>query len=254
MTVAVNAGLSFLKYLTDTWMPVSLWGSWSQKGCLEAFWCLKISVEGVIPMTNHLEAFNGILKRKHIGQWQCTGKHLHLDVLIHLLVMHILPGIFSTCRLRDNYYSWVSEHFRAQAGGRDLVDTRRALASPSPVIVPVAWWMAGNEEAHHDEATYIATHSRIADVVWIDSYTLGATCASSLANIYTQDHKRYQLRLSVYGWACCSCQYFNSNHRACKHLWALGLILPKLVEVKKLTPSLYAFRCFDVQLCMLLAR
>ncbi|KAF8590724.1 hypothetical protein K439DRAFT_1329278, partial [Ramaria rubella] len=209
MTAVANAGLSFLKHLTDTWMPVSLWGSWSQKGRLEAFWCLKIPVERVIPTTNHLEAFNGILKRKHIGQWQRTGKCLRLDMLIHLLVMHILPGIFSTCRLRDNYYSWVSGCFRAQAGGRDLVATRHALASPSPVIVPVivpvAWWMAENEEAHHDEATYIATHSQIADVVWMDSYTLGVTCASSLANIHTQDHEWYQLRLSVYGWVCCSC-------------------------------------------------
>ncbi|KAF8583484.1 hypothetical protein K439DRAFT_1647218 [Ramaria rubella] len=99
MTAVANAGLSFLKYLTDTWMLVSLWGSWSQKGHLEASRHLKIPVEGVIPMTNHLEAFNGILKRKHIGQWQHAGKHLHLDVLIHLLVMHILPGIFSTRHL-----------------------------------------------------------------------------------------------------------------------------------------------------------
>ncbi|KAF8574311.1 hypothetical protein K439DRAFT_1649810 [Ramaria rubella] len=87
MTAVANAGLSFLKYLTDTWML---------KGRLEASRHLKILVEGVIPMTNHLEAFNGILKQKHIGQWQHTGKRLHLDVLIHLLVMRILPGIFST--------------------------------------------------------------------------------------------------------------------------------------------------------------
>jgi len=45
---------------------------------------LGISVEGVIPTTNHLEAFNGILKRKHIHRWQHSGKRLRIDLLVYL--------------------------------------------------------------------------------------------------------------------------------------------------------------------------
>ena len=66
MGVAVTAGISYLKYLSDTWMPAPLWHSWSQKGCMEASNILNIPVEGIIPTTNHLESFNGVLKTKHI--------------------------------------------------------------------------------------------------------------------------------------------------------------------------------------------
>ncbi|KAF8587603.1 hypothetical protein K439DRAFT_1298945, partial [Ramaria rubella] len=66
MVVAANAGLNFLKYLRDTWMPVSLWNGWSQKGRIDASQVLQTSIEGVIPTTNHLEAFNGLLKQKYI--------------------------------------------------------------------------------------------------------------------------------------------------------------------------------------------
>jgi hypothetical protein len=74
--IAATAGLSFLKYLTDTWIPISLWHGWSQKGQIEASHILKILVEGVIPTTNHLEAFNGVLKWKYIHWWQHAGKCL----------------------------------------------------------------------------------------------------------------------------------------------------------------------------------
>ncbi|KAF8579840.1 hypothetical protein K439DRAFT_1648372 [Ramaria rubella] len=69
MTTAANAGLSYLKYLTDT-MPMSLWHGWSKQGHVKASHMLGIPVEGVIPTTNHLEGFNCVLKRKHIHQWQ----------------------------------------------------------------------------------------------------------------------------------------------------------------------------------------
>ena len=92
--LAANAGLAFLDYLFKTWMPVPLWASWSQYGRIQASRILQVSIEGVIPTTNHLEAFNGILKRKHIHRWQRAGKRLRLDILVFLLVRKILPGIF----------------------------------------------------------------------------------------------------------------------------------------------------------------
>jgi hypothetical protein len=92
---ASKAGLSFLDYLNLTWMPEPLWQSWSHKGHIVAAMILKIPVQGVLPTTNHLEAFNGLLKRKYIPQWQRSGSRLRFDFLVHVLICNILPEIFS---------------------------------------------------------------------------------------------------------------------------------------------------------------
>ena len=109
--VAAAAGINYLKYLTDTWMPPSLWHGWSQKGRIEASLILKISVNGVIPTTNHLEAFNGILKRKHVHRWQRAGKRLRFDIFIFLLITQILPGIFDHRDAQAGYRKWLSNRF-----------------------------------------------------------------------------------------------------------------------------------------------
>lgn len=102
-------------------MPQSLWVSWSQKGCVEAASRLGITVEGVIPTTNHLEAFNGVLKHKHIRRWQKGGRRVRFDMLIFLLIMHILPGIYQQRDTEREYYTWLADRFRKQSGGVDLV-------------------------------------------------------------------------------------------------------------------------------------
>ncbi|KAJ7920102.1 hypothetical protein B0H13DRAFT_2319738 [Mycena leptocephala] len=37
--------------------------------------------DGVLPATNHLESFNGLLKRKYFRRWQRGGRDLRVDVL-----------------------------------------------------------------------------------------------------------------------------------------------------------------------------
>ena len=105
MAVSVMAGLSHLKYLTDTWMPPSLWHSWSQKGQIQVSVILNIPIKGVIPTTNHLESFNRLLKQKHIHHWQHAGKHLQLDLFVFLLITQILPNIFHHHSAEREYYS-----------------------------------------------------------------------------------------------------------------------------------------------------
>jgi len=73
-----NASVDFLKYLHKTWLNEALWSWWSQYGHNLAATCLKQPVEGIILMTNHLESFNGILKRKYVVQWQQAGNQLLL--------------------------------------------------------------------------------------------------------------------------------------------------------------------------------
>ncbi|KAF8581547.1 hypothetical protein K439DRAFT_1618968 [Ramaria rubella] len=146
INVAANAGLSFLKYLMETWLLVSLWLGWSQQGCMQASQILWIPVEGVIPTTNHLEAFNGVLKHKYIPQWPHGGKRLRLDLFVYLLIMQILPGMFALRSTQDEYYSWMTERFWADARGVDLVAACQKLAPaaqlpPAPQL-PVAWWTA----------------------------------------------------------------------------------------------------------------
>ena len=63
-------------------MPKSLWNSWSEEGRGCAAAVLGVGIGDVLPTTNHLESFNGVLKRKHIGQWQRSGRKLRFDVLV----------------------------------------------------------------------------------------------------------------------------------------------------------------------------
>jgi len=112
-----NTGLVFLQYLDANWLDQALWSSWSQHSHNLSAARLKQPVEGVIPTTNHLESFNGILKRKFIAQWEKAGHRLRFDAFIHHLVCKILPQIFARRRLLVHYRLWVDEWFRTAAGG-----------------------------------------------------------------------------------------------------------------------------------------
>ncbi|RDX39548.1 hypothetical protein OH76DRAFT_1302925, partial [Lentinus brumalis] len=64
---ALAAGaLEHLTYLTGYWMSESLWQSWSAYGRRVAAERLGFEVSMVLTTTNHLESFNGVLKRKHL--------------------------------------------------------------------------------------------------------------------------------------------------------------------------------------------
>jgi hypothetical protein len=84
--IAGRAGITFLDYLQNTWMSSALWLSWSLQGHLQAAALLGVPVDSVIPTTNHLESFNGILKNTYIKRWQRGRKQVRYDLLIFLLV------------------------------------------------------------------------------------------------------------------------------------------------------------------------
>ncbi|KAJ3874903.1 hypothetical protein F5051DRAFT_462323 [Lentinula edodes] len=63
---ALKGGLSHLDYLNKHWMSVPMWQTWSEWGHVAASVLLNVTVEDVIPTTNHLKSFNAILKRKYI--------------------------------------------------------------------------------------------------------------------------------------------------------------------------------------------
>ncbi|KAJ7856493.1 hypothetical protein B0H14DRAFT_3136050 [Mycena olivaceomarginata] len=57
--------LAHVEYLDTYWTTDNLWPSWSDYGRTVLASMLGIAVEGVIPTTNHLESFNGVLKGTH---------------------------------------------------------------------------------------------------------------------------------------------------------------------------------------------
>ncbi|GJJ10373.1 hypothetical protein Clacol_004599 [Clathrus columnatus] len=199
-------GSAFLTYLTDTWMPNSLWQGWSLGGWIKASKILNIDIDGVIPTTNHLEAFNGVLKTKYLNQAKHHGRRLHLDLLFF--------GIQGSSRAQ----------FRDQAGGANL----RREKKINPIMeksTPVAWWNADAESIHQEAAAEIVRLCRIGNYKWLDPYTLSATCAHTVADTRQPDYQYYDLKISGYGWAYCGCPYFLGTKGACKHLWALRSIL-----------------------------
>ena len=106
---ALKSGVSYISYLSEMWMPESLWQSWYQQGHSVASSILKIPIEGVLPTTNHLESFNSVLKQKHIPRWQCSGSCLCFDFLIQILINNILPDIFATHISIKAYQAWFME-------------------------------------------------------------------------------------------------------------------------------------------------
>ncbi|KAF7348406.1 hypothetical protein MSAN_01794600 [Mycena sanguinolenta] len=66
-------GLLHLDYLSTYWLSFDLWASWSDFGRYTAAKILGCEFDGVLPTTNHLESFNGLLKRKYLRRWQRGG-------------------------------------------------------------------------------------------------------------------------------------------------------------------------------------
>ncbi|KAJ6448730.1 hypothetical protein C8R47DRAFT_1181520 [Mycena vitilis] len=63
---AILRAIKHVDYLSTYWTTEALWKSWSDYGRKVAAALLGCAMDGVIPTTNHLESFNGVLKRKHL--------------------------------------------------------------------------------------------------------------------------------------------------------------------------------------------
>jgi hypothetical protein len=97
-------------YLLGHWMMDALWHSWSDFGCHIATQIMNCPLKGVLPTTNHLELFNGLLKWKHLWHWQNGGRHLHVDVLLKILITKVLPSIFEQRKMeKEQDLCWQSQ-------------------------------------------------------------------------------------------------------------------------------------------------
>ena len=135
-----EAGLKYIEYIEATWMPKSLWNSWSEEGRCGAAEVLGVGIGDVLPTTNHLESFNGVLKRKHIGQWQRSGRRLRFDVLVFRLTLYIMPNIYAQFRLVHSFETWKKEHFAKFVGGHGISRQLRTAENAQIPSVVVAWY------------------------------------------------------------------------------------------------------------------
>ncbi|KAG9218432.1 hypothetical protein CCMSSC00406_0007967 [Pleurotus cornucopiae] len=217
---AAQGGLRFLIYLTDNWMSLPLWQSWSQWGRVAAAAIMKIPVDGVIPTTNHLESFNGILKRKHLPEWLHSGHRLRFDTLIHFLVTEILPGVFSARNARAEYAKWLVERFRPYAEGQNLAQIQSEREN---VDRHRAWWEADSQR--DTEASVIVNQGKLANICRSsDNLSIHAACLAS------DPRYHYDLTLSRTGVGSCSCPDFKQRGGACKHMRALRLVIEYWVQ------------------------
>jgi len=189
---------------------------------------LKQPVEGVIPTTNHLESFNGILKQKFIAQWEKAGHCLRFDVFIHHLVCKNLPQIFARRRLLVHYGLWVDEHFHVAAGSNHLYSIKKktnAQALPTGCLpISLTWFEV--DEHHSREAEVILHQKKLVIMPAHRPYEIWATCVTSVAiDLSNPSYPWYNLSIHPSGSATCSCADWMKRGGVCKHLHALKQIL-----------------------------
>ncbi|KAJ3523870.1 hypothetical protein NM688_g8655 [Phlebia brevispora] len=129
---AMKGALEHIDYLENYWTRDFLWQSWSRFGRLAAAAILKRDVNEVLPTTNHLESFNGVLKRSYLLPHQRGGRRLRLDILIHLLIFRIFPSIFKRRALEDRESARRAAMIMALPGGALLLNGVSGAGSQLP--------------------------------------------------------------------------------------------------------------------------
>ncbi|KAJ7768826.1 hypothetical protein B0H16DRAFT_1780867 [Mycena metata] len=230
----VRKTLKHIKYLSEYWTTDNLWQSWSNYGRKVAAALLGCChMDGVIPTTNHLESFNGVLKRKHLRQWQNGGRRLRVDVLIRILIIHILPSIFKERRLLREQSLRLAAQIRRLPGGESLV---RSHAS-KPTTPRIAY-LLGND-ARQQRATDLVNLRQIGMPTFLlDGSGLSFTCYSSEALEVESQPLQYTITILFTGVATCNCTDFRKHGGACKHLRAALIILDHLRSQKFQIPAI----------------
>ena len=230
--VHAKGGQKHLDYLTENWITLALWQSWSEFGCESASALLKIPVAGIIPKTNHLKSFNGLLKQKHLAMWLHSGHHLCFDFLINILITRILPVVYSHNRAQQQYKQWLVSCFKDHAGGKKLAEIHATLVKERSVQwnTPISWWDA--DLVRDTGAQNIVNFHQIV-VLQRGLGIYQATCRSTapINAIQLGLPTFYELELHQSGSESkCSCPDFCTRGGACKHLQALRLIIDSWVK------------------------
>ncbi|KAJ3555948.1 hypothetical protein NM688_g2298 [Phlebia brevispora] len=189
---------------------------WSRFGRLTAAALLKRPVNKVLPTTNHLESFNGVLKREHLSRWRKGGQRLRLDVLIHVLVNNVLPSIFRLRELENLESARCKAIIEKLPGGLALI---RAREGTSKTLGPLAY-LAPDDARDHAAAELVSCKQISAPSLDDTGNTLTFSCYSSLAVEGEAHPTKYDIILRTDGTGSCSCKDFTTRGSACKHMHA----------------------------------
>lgn len=233
-----EAGASYLAYFTKTWMSPDLWGSWSTKGRNNAAVMLGIPIEGVLPTTNHLESFNGVLKRKHIANWQRAGRKLRFDVLIFRLITNILPNIYAQHRLLNRFSSWKASRFHAAAGGAHIAPSPSKKKQVAVSLPPITWYEP--DPIRDGLAKDFVTLGRVVSIPSRRTFELWATCAATGVAMDDPNYLRYWMTIHPTGSASCTCLDWLKRGGACKHLRAFRILVEHWAS-RGLLPLVYHY-------------
>ncbi|KAJ7884021.1 hypothetical protein B0H13DRAFT_2343878 [Mycena leptocephala] len=220
LLMELGTGKSILKavehvdHLNGYWTTDNLWKSWSDFGRKVAASLLECEMEGVIPTTNHLESFNGVLKRKHLRRWQHGGRRIRVDVLIQILIIHILPSIFQERRLYQNQQLPIDAQIRQLPGGASLLKDR---PSGRQILPKIAYLLP---DAQRDErARELLAAGQVGAPTFVpETTTFVFTCYSSLALEHKREPVKYTISIGLDSVVTCQCPDFEQHGSACKHI------------------------------------
>jgi len=232
-SAAVECGITHITYLCDYWTTPALWQSWSDFGRNIARTILKCEIEGVLTTTNHLESFNGLLKRC-LKLTQHGGKRHRLDVLVMLFTTKLLPALFEKRAMEAQEYAIWNEQLKGLPGGEALLEAKYTTHA-KPVKHNVVAYL--EIDAICDQAAkQLLDDSQISTPEMSnDKNGLNFKCYSSLAMSSERDPITYDIFLGFSGTASCTCIDFGSCGGACKHMRA-ALLKLDIVRTKRSIP------------------
>lgn len=220
---AVRQALLHLNYLRDYWTTDNLWQSWSDYGRKVAASLLGCELDGVIPTTNHLESFNGVLKRKHLRRWQNGGRRICVDILIQVLITQILPSIFQERRMYREQERRIAAQILQLPGGQKLLQNR-SMGRQVPKIAYLEPDVTRDQRA----ADLLAAGQVGVPAFEPDTRTLVFDCLSLQALEIESTPTRYGVSICFDGVTTCTCPDFVKHGKACKHIRASFLLLDRL--------------------------
>ncbi|KZT02331.1 uncharacterized protein LAESUDRAFT_662002 [Laetiporus sulphureus 93-53] len=229
-------GITHLRdYLLNYWTTDALWQSWSNFGRQKAATILDCDLKGVLLTTNHLESFNGVLKRKHSRRWQRGGRRLCVDVLLSMLVSQILPSVISQREMEAEAAHLCAEQIYLIPGGHALLKKNNGSQHTDEHAAYL------EPDCTRDEAaTALFAHRQIGSpTVDATGSILTFSCYSSLALASEDSSVMYTVTLHMNGTGQCSCRDFASCGGACKHMRAALLKLEDIQQQGTAVPKVW---------------
>ena len=206
--------IEHLTYLDSYWTTDALWHCWSDYGRKIASGLLKCPFEGVLPTTNHLESFNGVLKRKHLAQWQNGGHRVRLDLLVMLLVTRILPSIFLQRKLQQQEDLRFEAQLRKLRGGQKLAEAQKGVNTE--VFAPMAYFLP--DERRDSDSLRMLNEQRVSMPTVQEGVGYVFEVFSSMATAFDKRMLSYCVLLAFDSRSSCKCKDFTKHGGACKHM------------------------------------